>query len=422
MVRGGADRALAPAIMKQSAVRLGSVLYPLLAACALTGLPACTDSSSADDANDPMTDAPPAQPAAPGDLDKSFGNQGMKELDIGSGNAAAIAMQGNKPLVCYTAVTPTGAVGHVARFTPDGSLDPSFADGGIYSFTAEALPASGCTDVAVLRDGSIIMSIHTNNTNFTLPLSADGTLLSTADLAMGYTTRLEPMHTSDGVMAAGLKGTQVEFASRSNNTTNTVSFAADIASVGAMVLSPADWPLVVANAKDSAGPVWQLLSPAGSVMTNLASLPTLGTSTPDLIHGAMFLQDGSIMAFGSVDNDREVMAVRFSIADGATTTAEHHAADGVAQAHAGTLDAAGGAILVGSAGPAGKPVFAWQRYVNNTVVLDPAYQHAGLATVAPPSGSAELVDVVESNGSLFALGTFDSETAAPRMVLLKITE
>ena len=406
--------------MKQSVV-IGSVLYPLITAFALTAIPACTDSSSSDDAaDDTMVEDP--TPVAPGDLDKTFGSDGIKELAVGSGNAAALAMQGDKVLVCYTAVTPTGAVGHVARFTADGSLDPSFGNGGIYTYTEQVIPASGCTDVAVLRDGSIIMSIHSSDTNFTLPLSSDGTLLTVQNLAMGYTTRLAPMHTSDGVMVAGLKGTQVEFASRWIDSTNVVDFDADVATVGALLLSPGDWPVVIANAKDDTGATWQLLAPTGSAMTNLSSIPTLGMPMPDLIHGALWMPDGSMMAFGSVDNDREVMAVRFSLSDGATTTVEHHAASGVAQAHAGAIDAAGGAILVGSAGPVGKPVFAWQRYVSNSVILDASYQHAGLATLAPPSGNAELVGIAEANGSLFALGTFDTETAAPRMVLLKITE
>jgi hypothetical protein len=155
-------------------------------------------------------------------------------------------------------------------------------------------------------------------------------------------------------------------------------------------------------------------------MQSLNSIPTVGTSAADLIHGAPWLQDGSILAFGGVDNDREVLAVQFPLSG--TATVEHHASSGVAQAHAGAIDAAGGTILVGSAGPVGKPQFAWQRYTPNSVTLDAAYQQAGIATLAAPSGSAELVDVTEANGSLYALGTFDTETAAPRMVLLKITE
>lgn len=410
--------------MKQLVVRIGSALFPLLTSFALFGA-ACTDDSapSDDTVEDPTPDAPEA-PAKPGDLDKTYGTDGIKELAIGTGYATAIVAQGDKVIVCYTEATPTGTVGHLARFTTDGSLDSTFAMGGIYTLVSTQImvPSNACTGVTIQRDGKIMMSLQLGGYNNTVPLSEHGIELGLSNIATNFTTRLVPMHSSDGVTGASLENAEINFASRWNNATNTQAFITSATTIGAMLLTPTDGPLAVANVSTANGATWQLLHATGSAMAPLGASATLGQPMDDQIRGAMWLPDGSVLAYGGVDNDREVMAARFSV-NGEASMVEHHSFGGISTANGGTIDATGGAILVGSEGMVGKAkTFAWQRYVTNSVILDAAYQQGGLVTIAPPSGSGELVDVAEVDGSLFALGTYGIESATPHMALLKITE
>jgi uncharacterized delta-60 repeat protein len=74
------------------------------------------------------------QPEAAGDLDSSFGTGGKIATDFGAlGSAAnAIAVQGDgKLVIAGTIVLPTGNDFGVARLNTDGSLDKSFAGGGV---------------------------------------------------------------------------------------------------------------------------------------------------------------------------------------------------------------------------------------------------------------------------------------------------
>lgn len=408
--------------MKQLVVRIGSALYPMLTAFALLGGACASDSSSADDTMDEPTPEMPDEPAVPvaGDLDKTFGTDGIRELDVGTASAVALAAQGQKFLVCYTSFGPTGSVGHVARFTSTGALDVTFAANGIYSYTAETIPAHTCEGLTVQRDGTIVMTLRLNGTNFAVPLTENGGDLLT-NIVHGFSTRLVPARNSDGASAAGEWAGKIAIISRSNTGSDEQEYTADFSSVGAMLFGENDVPLVVANVPTDFKPVWQLLTPNGTGMKSLAEVNTQGTDTDDKIHGAMWLPDGSILAFGGVDNDKEVLAARFSML-GESSTVEHHSFGGTSYAHAGTLDKDGNAILVGRSSTDAKTTFAMQRYVKNSVILDAAWQKAGLVTYDAPSGSGDLVDIVEMNGALYALGNFATDSAEPRIAILKVTE
>jgi uncharacterized delta-60 repeat protein len=68
--------------------------------------------------------------AAPGDLDPSFGRGGLVRTELGSPNgASAIGLQPDGRIV-VVGERSDSTLG-VARYTADGHLDPSFADGGI---------------------------------------------------------------------------------------------------------------------------------------------------------------------------------------------------------------------------------------------------------------------------------------------------
>jgi len=96
-------------------------------------------------------------PEAAGDLDSSFGTGGKIAMDFGAlGSAAnAIAIQSDgKLIISGTIVLPTGNDFGVARCNPDGTLDKSFAGGGV------ATDFFGGDDrgfaVAIQPDGKIV--------------------------------------------------------------------------------------------------------------------------------------------------------------------------------------------------------------------------------------------------------------------------
>ena len=98
-----------------------------------------------------------AAQAAPGDLDPAFSGDGMQTTDFGSGAdlAGGVALQGDGKIV---AVGQSGAGGYdfaLARYRPNGSLDPTFSGGGRQTtdFGASQDRALG---VALQGDGKIV--------------------------------------------------------------------------------------------------------------------------------------------------------------------------------------------------------------------------------------------------------------------------
>ena len=99
--------------------------------------------------------AGPAQ-AKSGDLDRSFGTRGIAAIDF---NARTVAVQGKDKLIAAgTAFDGTTNVGTftLARFTRDGALDPTFGTGGTVStgFTGYQTALLGA--LAVQADGKLV--------------------------------------------------------------------------------------------------------------------------------------------------------------------------------------------------------------------------------------------------------------------------
>ena len=70
----------------------------------------------------------PAAWAGAGDLDPSFSGDGKLTTDFGVGGASGVALQGDGKIVV---VGDSGGDFALARYNPDGSLDPSFAGDGM---------------------------------------------------------------------------------------------------------------------------------------------------------------------------------------------------------------------------------------------------------------------------------------------------
>jgi uncharacterized delta-60 repeat protein len=84
---------------------------------------------------------PGAAGAAPGDLDPSFGNGGIVTTVVGGGGANALAILPNGKIVAVG--------GGLARYLPDGSLDPVFDGDG-------KVTAGGGAGVAIQPNGRIV--------------------------------------------------------------------------------------------------------------------------------------------------------------------------------------------------------------------------------------------------------------------------
>jgi uncharacterized delta-60 repeat protein len=94
----------------------------------------------------------------PGDLDTSFGGDGMVTTDFGGGEVAtAVAIQPDGKIVVAGRTT-----GHedfaLARYLPDGSLDPTFNGDGKITIDLQNNSLDDATAVAVQPDGKIVVA------------------------------------------------------------------------------------------------------------------------------------------------------------------------------------------------------------------------------------------------------------------------
>src|SRR5438876_1187397 len=96
--------------------------------------------------------------AGPGDLDPSFGTGGRVLTDFGGGDGArALALQADGRIV-VAGSSSAGGFGSgfaLARYNPDGSLDPSFRGGRVVTSFADRDEASA---LALQADGKIVVA------------------------------------------------------------------------------------------------------------------------------------------------------------------------------------------------------------------------------------------------------------------------
>jgi uncharacterized delta-60 repeat protein len=119
---------------------------------------------------------PAAAQAAPGDLDPTFSGDGMQTTDFGGGadDAAAVALAPYGKIVAVGRRGPGGAFA-VARYKPDGTLDPSFSGNGKQTTGFGGGP--GARGVAVQANGRIVVVGGTSDERFALArYNPNGTL------------------------------------------------------------------------------------------------------------------------------------------------------------------------------------------------------------------------------------------------------
>jgi uncharacterized delta-60 repeat protein len=96
-----------------------------------------------------------------GDLDPSFGRGGIVTTDFQGplnigGEGAVLQPDGKIVMVGHTPDSANGGVG-LARYYPDGSLDPSFGSGGLVYARSTTTLLSDTSAVAVQSDGRIVV-------------------------------------------------------------------------------------------------------------------------------------------------------------------------------------------------------------------------------------------------------------------------
>ena len=104
--------------------------------------------------------------AAPGDLDPTFGTGGVVETAIGSAaSARAMVLQPDGKIVLAEQCVP-GRDSRVARYSPDGRLDPTFGTGGFVTG-----PEGTALAVAIQPDGRIVTAGRNNNTDYVMTVT-----------------------------------------------------------------------------------------------------------------------------------------------------------------------------------------------------------------------------------------------------------
>src|SRR4051794_26643845 len=124
---------------------------------------------------------------ADGSLDKSFGTDGQVTTSFSNDVARAVAIDSSGRIVvaggdCSPPSNLCVLSFVVARYNPDGTLDPSFGDGGERLFSVDGctngvLTGSSAFAVAIDPSGRIVLAGHCNDSGFALarltPTGAD---------------------------------------------------------------------------------------------------------------------------------------------------------------------------------------------------------------------------------------------------------
>jgi len=100
---------------------------------------------------------------APGTLDESFGDGGIVWLNFPGGAARDVVVRQDGKIVVVGSTAPAGEHLAVVRLMPNGSLDPSFGDGGLVEKRIGTVTHS-LSSVALQGDGKIVASGHVRST------------------------------------------------------------------------------------------------------------------------------------------------------------------------------------------------------------------------------------------------------------------
>ncbi|MFG2335324.1 calcium-binding protein [Streptomyces yangpuensis] len=341
---------------------------------------------------------PGAALAAPGDLDPSFGGDGVVTTDLGAAEAAADTVVQPDGRIVAVGGDATDFFGNFAavRYNPDGSLDTTFGDGGKVS-TDIAGGSDSAEGVALQADGKIVVVGVSENLEggvawFTVVrYHPDGSLDTTFD--------------GDGKAVTDLGGGGADQGSD-------VAVQADGKIVAAGGTGGV-FALARYNAAD--GSLDTTFDGDGKVFTDFGGLQEGSTA-----YGLALRPDGRIVAVGDTTEGlvRDFALARYN-ADGSPDTS--FSGDGRATTDFGAMDTAQDVVVqsdgrIVAAGGSAPGVFALARY-NADGTPDTAFDGDGRVTTAlgGPQGGSSAYDVVQqSDGRIVAVGGGNGDFALAR--------
>jgi uncharacterized delta-60 repeat protein len=235
--------------------------------------------------------------AAPGDLDPTFSGDGKQTTNLGVGfsPARAIAHQPDGKLVAVgTSFGHDNGDFALARYNPNGSLDPSFSDDGKLTtggFGSGSASSERATGVAIQGDGKIV-AVGTGGTSGGFALA-----------------RYDPDGSLDTSFSGDGKQT-TNFASGDKVTGVAIQGDGRIVVVGSAVDDDRDFALA---RYDADGSLDTSFSGDGKQVTDFAG-------GPDVANGVALQGNGKIVVVGSAQNDDRDFALARYDTDGSLDT------------------------------------------------------------------------------------------------------
>jgi uncharacterized delta-60 repeat protein len=334
-----------------------------------------------------------------GSLDTSFGSSGVTTLAIGSvAFANSVALQSDGKIVEAGGNSSGGAFTFaLARFTANGTLDPSFGTGGIVLTRIGRY--SSAEDVAVQADGKIL---------------AAGEASPTGDNETFALARYTPGGSLDTGFGGG--STVTTSVGSGGGEANAVALQADGKIVAAGYSSNGQTKRFALVRYNPDGSLDQSFGTGGRVITPIGS----GNSSAEAL---VVLASGKIVAAGYSGkrfalaryNPNGSLDPNFGVG-GIVTTAI--GSGDVAQALA--VQSNGKLVAAGSSLRGSRPVFAAARY-SSTGVLDPSFGSGGTVTTALGPSDDEAEGLALQGDGKIVLAGFSRGANGDRFALVRYT-
>jgi hypothetical protein len=361
----------------------------------------------------PGPDAPPAPVA--GTQDTAYGTDGAVLLDAVPGYPADAAVQGDKLIVCSTHSENGVLRAKLTRVGFDGAVDTTFGLDGEGHFPG--IDGTSCRRIAVRPDGSIVAYVvQPGILGALLRFDRDGTTVDSEIAASSLR----------GMNLAGNMLLSAQSLAPSTQVASDAEHPADMAANESLTGTPlkpfsiGGKHALVGTFTKGASTGWGVARETGEgTLAAPAEVVTAGTATQDFLLDAAALADGSILAVGSADQDRDSMLALFPPTGAATVKTQHLGL--TSSSRRVILDGAGRPIVLGSATEGGASKLTWQR-LGTDLAPDPTYAGGGTVTAPAPHGSGDIAGAVRYGGSIYILASYDVEQPTPKTALIKIAE
>jgi uncharacterized delta-60 repeat protein len=345
-----------------------------------------------------------------GSLDPSFSGDGKQTTDFGGDNdgASGVALQGDGKVVVVGEAVGQNFNGDtlsdfaLARYNPNGSLDPSFSGDG--KQTTRFAGSDSANGVALQGNGKIVAVGAAAGFGFALAgYNPDGSL--------------DPSFSGDGRQTTDSEGFD-------GATGVALQANGKIVAVGTSRFNGGDFALARYNPDGSLDPSF---SGDGLQRTDFGT-PFLGTF--DRANGVAIQADGKIVAVGRTRqenrNDFDFALARYNpngsldttfSGDGRQTTDSGEFLD---EARGVALQTNGKIVVVGRGGAAFPPDFELARY-NANGSLDTSFSVDGLQTTDFGFGADDAANgvAIQANGKIFAVGLAGGGTTGDDFALAR---